>query len=193
MNSLRGRLSTCIRAPGIGQNYIMVSPKNLELILREVEEHVSSAGWDQPTRLFALVSTADLIASDPQLAETLNLTENLALTSIEQEVPIGQALEDLLATIAWPEEVQGAILAIERIILPPSAEAELPQQGDAELVDAAIDHPDRRDVRMVSAVLRSGENLNSLRYRTHDEQDSVAVAPNLITRLNESLLATFSD
>jgi len=193
MNSLRGRLSTCIRAPGIGQNYIMVSPKNLELILREVEEHVSSAGWDQPTRLFALVSTAELIASDPQLAETLNLTENLALTSIEQEVPIGQTLEDLLATIAWPEEVQGAILAIERIILPPSAEAELPQQGDAELVDAAIDHPDRRDVRMVSAVLRSGENLNSLRYRTHYEQDSVAVAPNLITRLNESLLATFSD
>lgn len=167
--------------------------ENLEPILREVEAHISSAGWDQPARLFALVSTAELIATDPELARELNLTEDMALTSVEQEISTQQNLEELLGTIAWPENVKGAILAIERIILPPTAESELPTDSDADLVDAAIDHPDRRDVRIISAVMRGGQNLNALRYRNHDEPDSVAIAPDLVTRLNESLLATFED
>ena len=167
--------------------------ENLEPILREVEQHISAAGWDQPARLFALVSTAELILADPTLAAELNLTPELALTSVEQEIEPGQSLEDLLATIAWPADVHGAILAIERIVLPPSAEAQLPNDGDQELIDAAIEHPDRRDVRIVSAVLRTGENLNALRYRSHDESTEVAVSPDLVGRLNESLLATFED
>ncbi len=171
----------------------MVFSQNLELILREVEQHVSAAGWDQPVRLFGLVLTSELIASDPQLADQLKLSENLSLTSIEQEIEPGKNLEDLLASIAWPDEVKGAILALERIILPPSAELDLPTENDADLVEAAADHPERRDVRILSAVLRTGENLNALRHRTHDELQSVAVAPDLIPRLNESLLATFED
>ena len=167
--------------------------ENLEPILREVEAHVSSAGWDQSARLFALVSTAELIATDPELARELNLTEELALTSVEQEISDQQNLEELLGTIAWPENVKGAILAIERIILPPTAESELPTESDADLVDAAIDHPERRDVRIISAVMRGGQNLNALRYRSHDEPDAVAIAPDLVTRLNESLLATFEE
>ena len=169
----------------------METSENLESILREVEQHVSAAGWDQPTRLFALVSTKELMASDPQISAELGLSESQPLTSIEQEVSSGQDLEDLLATIAWPEEVLGAVLAIERIILPPNAEANLPTDNESELVEVAASHPDRRDVRMVSAVLRSGINLNALRYRDHDEPDAVAIAPNLVERLNESLLATF--
>ena len=171
----------------------MKSRENLEAILREVEEHVGAAGWDQPARLFALVSTAELIASDPKLAEELNLTEDQPFTSVEQEISPDQNLEDLLGTIAWPEDVLGAILSIERIVLPPEAESDLPSENDQELAEAAADHPDRRDVRILSAVLRSGENLNALRYRSHDELDSVAVAPDLVTRLNENLLATFDE
>ncbi|MEY4312381.1 MAG: hypothetical protein RLZZ571_1151 [Actinomycetota bacterium] len=169
----------------------METSENLESILREVEQHVSAAGWDQPTRLFALVSTKELMASDPDLANELGLSADQPLTSIEQEVSGEQDLEELLGTIAWPDEVLGAVLSIERIILPPDAESSLPKDNESELVEVAATHPDRRDVRMVSAVLRDGTNLNALRYRDHDEPDSVAIAPNLIERLNDSLLATF--
>ena len=171
----------------------METRENLESILREVEAHIGSAGWDQSPRLFALVSTSDLINSDPELAKELELSESQPLTSIEQELNGEQDLEELLSTIAWPDEVLGAILSIERIVLPPEAESELPTEDDQELIEIAAEHPDRRDVRILSAVLRTGENLNALRYRSHDELDSVAVAPNLVERLNESLLATFED
>ena len=171
----------------------METRENLESILREVEAHIGSAGWDQAPRLFALVSTSDLIKSDPELATELELSESQPLTSIEQELNGEQDLEELLSIIAWPDEVLGAILSIERIVLPPEAESELPTKDDQELIEIAAEHPDRRDVRILSAVLRTGENLNALRYRSHDELDAVAVAPNLVERLNESLLATFED
>lgn len=169
----------------------METGENLESILREVEQYVSAAGWDQPTRLFALVSTTELMASDPDLANELDLSAEQPLTSIEQEVSHEQDLEDLLGTIAWPDEVLGAVLSIERIVLPPDAESSLPTDDEFELAEVAASHPDRKDVRMVCAVLRDGTNLNALRYRDHDEPDAVAIAPNLIERLNESLLATF--
>lgn len=166
---------------------------NLEALVREVEDHVASGGWDQPTRLFALVPTETLIAANPELVADLGLSGDLPLTSVEQELEDALELEELLGTIAWPEDVQGAIVVLERIVLPPSAESELPDNSDTEFIQAASDHPDRRDVRIVSAVLRTGQNLNALRYRTHDTADQVAVAPNLVERLNESLAATFAD
>jgi hypothetical protein len=166
---------------------------NLESLVREVEDHVASGGWDQPTRLFALVPTAALMAANPDLVTELGLSSELPLTSVEQELEDSLELEELLGTIAWPDDVQGAIVVLERIVLPPSAESGLPDENDSELVQAASDHPDRRDVRIVSAVLRSGENLNALRYRTHDTAEQVAVAANLVERLNESLAATFAD
>jgi len=166
---------------------------NLEALVREVEEHVGNAGWDQPARLFALIPTAALIAANPQTAKELGITGDLPLTSVEQELDSQISLEDLLGTIAWPQDVQGAILVLERIVLPPAAESELPTDTDSELLDAAFAHPQRRDVRIVSAVLRSGQNLNALRHRTHDEITAVAVAPNLVSRLTDSLLATFAE
>jgi hypothetical protein len=166
---------------------------NLESLVREVEDHVASGGWDQPTRLFALVPTAALIAASPELVAELGLSSELPLTSVEQEIEDSLELEELLGTIAWPDDVQGAVVVLERIVLPPSAESGLPAENDSELIQAASDHPDRRDVRIVSAVLRSGENLNALRYRTHDSAEQVAVAANLVGRLNESLAATFAD
>jgi len=166
---------------------------NLESLVREVEDHVASGGWDQPTRLFALVPTAALMAANPELVTELGLSSELPLTSVEQELEDSLELEELLGTIAWPDDVQGAIVVLERIVLPPSAESELPAESDSELVQAASGHPDRRDVRIVSAVLRSGENLNALRYRTHDTAEQVAVAANLVGRLNDSLAATFAD
>ena len=166
---------------------------NLEPLIREVEDHVASAGWDQSVRLFALVPTASLLAANPELASELGINPEMPLTSVEQELEDTLELDELLATIAWPDDVAGAIVALERIVLPPSAESDLPDTDDAALVQAASDHPERRDVRIVSAVLRSGQNLNALRYRTHDSADAVAVAPNLVARLNDALASTFAD
>ena len=166
---------------------------DLAAVVREVESHVSAAGWDQPVRLFAIVSTAELIETDPEMAAQLNLTEELPLTSIEQELSPTQDLEELLGTIAWPENVIGAVLSIERIVLPPQAEASLPAEDDEDWLTEISANPDRRDVRIISAVMRDGKNLNALRYRDHDEVDAVAIAPDLVPNLNESLLTTFAD
>jgi hypothetical protein len=55
----------------------------LELALREIEAHVSDGGWDQPTRLFALVLTDQLLASEPALAtEVASEEEAPLLTSV---------------------------------------------------------------------------------------------------------------
>ncbi len=171
----------------------MTLQSGLEALVKEVEEYVAAGGWDQPTRLFALVPTATLIAADPTVATELNLNADVPLTSVEQELEFGTDLEDLLGTIAWPEDVQGAMVVLERMMLPPSATDALPSEDDPEFMDVAANHPDRRDVRIVSAVLRTGGNLNALRYRDHDEASEVAIAPDLVTRLNDALLATFAD
>ena len=164
---------------------------NLEALVREVEDHVAAAGWDQPVRLFALVPTVILLAANPDLASELGISPEMPLTSVEQELEDSLELDELLATIAWPDDVVGALVVLERIVLPPSAESDLPAESDAALVQAASDHPERRDVRIVSAVLRTGENLNALRYRTHDSADAVAVAAGLVTRLNDAVSKTF--
>lgn len=166
---------------------------NLEPLIREVEDHVASAGWDQSVRLFALVPTANLLDANPELATELGISAEMPLTSVEQEIEDTLELDELLATIAWPDDVAGAIVVLERIVLPPSAESDLPDTNDSALVQVASNHPERRDVRIVSAVLRSGQNLNALRYRTHDSADAVAVAPNLVTRLNDALVLTFAE
>lgn len=163
--------------------------QELGAVVREVEQHVAAGGWDQPVRLFALVPTADVLAADP----TLSLSGDLALTSVEQEFDtIVTSVEDLLGTIAWPDDVAGAIVVLERIILPPEAQADLPDDSDETFVRMAADHPMRRDVRMVSATLRTGENMNALRFRIHDNDDDVAIAPDLIPTLNDAVLATFN-
>lgn len=173
--------------------YFMSLFTHLDPIVREVEAHVAGAGWDQSARLFALVPTKDLMEANPELSAELGLTGDLLLTSVEQEIEVGKdGLEELLATIAWPDDVVGAIVIVERIVLPPEAEANLPKDSDVELVEAAHDHPDRRDVRILSAVLRTGENLNALRFRTYDAPEDVAIAPDLVPRLNEALLDTFT-
>src|SRR3954454_19058197 len=75
---------------------------SLVAVLLEVERHVGSAGWDQPARLFALVSTARLITAEPALADRLGRpSATLAagpddhLTAVEQEhfVPTADLVE----------------------------------------------------------------------------------------------------
>src|SRR5918993_3982634 len=137
--------------------------------LVEIEEHVADAGWDQPPRLFALAESTDLAVREPALATRLGLDGSPGLTPVEQDgVPADRPLDDVLAGIVWPDGVVGAVVVVERIVLPPEAEDELPAE-DAAAVSYAAEHPARTDVRLVAGVLRSGQRAAALRVRGHDE------------------------
>ncbi|MDX6281888.1 MAG: hypothetical protein QOH03_2959 [Kribbellaceae bacterium] len=159
----------------------------------EIERHVSSAGWDQPAQLFALVPTEDLLAAEPQLAAELGADDaSQPLTPVAQgELPGGddENLADALARIEWPEGVSGCAVAVERIVLPASAESGA--DTDAELARLAGSDPRRHEVRMVAAVLRDGDRFGAVRLRTHDEDSAVLTGVDLVPTLCQVLSLTF--
>ncbi|MFB7509582.1 PPA1309 family protein [Streptomyces broussonetiae] len=164
----------------------------------EIDEYVSGLGWDQPARLFALVDTARLRSQEPSLAAQLGLeneSETTGLTPIEQdELPAGKPLDDFLGTIAWPDAVAGCALSVERLMLPPSAEAQVPQNlSDAKLAQWVAQHPERQEVRMTVAVLRDGSRESALRLREKDSPSEVLTGPDLVPGLADALSATFAD
>ena len=158
----------------------------------DTERHVAAAGWDQNPRLFALVSTADLMEREPHLRAQRHGSDLApgALSAIEQEdLPRTSHLESLLGGIAWPEAVLGAALAVERVVVPPEAERDLPT-GQQEAIDYLAAHPQRQDVRLVVAVLRGGAHQCGVRQRQQDDAGSVAVGPDLVPGLVAALAAT---
>ena len=131
--------------------------------LIELEQHVARDGWDQATRLFALVDTAELIAAEPRLAAALA-----------------------------PETVDGAALVIERLMLPPSAQEQVPDdQQDADAWVAA--HPERQEVRIAVGVLRDGSRDCALRLRSKDKDDEVLSGADLVPNLVRALADTLQD
>jgi len=159
----------------------------------ETERHVAGAGWDQPPRLFALVRTAGLVEREPHLQAQLAQGEDDGLTAIEQEgLPDASSLESTLAQLAWPEEVDGVALAVERLVVPPEAERDLPEDPE-QAAEALAAHPDRKDVRLLVAVLRDGESACLLRQRDHDTDDKVASGPDIAPGLVQALKATLQD
>ena len=163
----------------------------------ELERHVASAGWDAPVRLFALVRTAGALERDPDLGGRLPPDVVAAaasdpdhLTAVEQEgLPTVDSLNELLGRIAWPETVDGAAIVVERTVLPPDAEAGLPEDPD-EAAEFAQRHPAKEDVRLAAAVLRDGRHACALRSRRHDSDDRVAVGPDLAPSLVDAVQAT---
>ena len=107
----------------------------LDQLTLDIERHAAAAGWDQPVHLFALVETADLVRREPQLAEQLGLAaaEPGALTPVAQgDLPEHASLEELLAGITWPAEVLGTALTVERLMVPPDVERDMPEdEGEA--------------------------------------------------------------
>jgi hypothetical protein len=166
----------------------------LELV-REIEQHVASVGWDQAPRMFALARTVELVALEPALAAALGAAgeDPDSVTPIEQEPLDGErGIEEVLATTMWPDEVVGAALVLERLMLPPGAEESLPDDGQAALDAAVSAHPDRQDVRIAVVVTRDGRRMCALRLRSHDADGDVLVGPDLVPRLADALAATFS-
>lgn len=169
----------------------------LAYAVQEVERHVAAAGWDAPLRVFALVRTAVALAAEPSLAAQL-ATDVLAaarvtpwhLTSVEQEdLPAADDLEELLAGIAWPPAVDGAVVTVERIVLPTAAEAGMPQDPDAA-VEYLMNHPDRSDVRLAVGALRGGASWCAVRTRAFDADDQVAQGPDVVPGLVAAVRAT---
>lgn len=178
-----GRVSTPPSSP--------VTP--LLAAVKEIESYVAAA-WDGPPRLFALAratSLADVSDDLPDDVAASVADDPDYLIGIEQEgfATDGTDLETALATIAWPETVDGAALAVERIVVPPTAESDLPEDPRAAL-DALAAHPQRQDVRLVVGVLRTGETWCALRSRDHDEASAVAFGPDLVPGLTAALAAT---
>jgi hypothetical protein len=170
----------------------------LAAAVRDIERHVARAGWDGPTRLYALVPTDALLTAQPELGDALAPPDSAGalapdhLTPVEQEqLPPHDTVLGLLAQVAWPDEVTGAALVIERVTLPPEAEAQLPVDPARAQAYAAT-HPQRHEVRLVVAVLREGSRSCALRSRAHDVDDAVLVAPDLVPDLAAALAATFA-
>lgn len=166
---------------------------SLRAAVLELEQHAASSGWDQPARLFALVPTADLVANEPALAEMLGFEPGAdltgSLTPVEQDdLPPEAPLEELLLQMAWPDEVHGTAVIVERLVLPPSV-GDLPDDPSAAQ-ELAATHPDREEVRMVAAATRTGSTYCALRVRSHDEDFSVLEGPDLVPALLELLQGT---
>lgn len=165
----------------------------LQDVVTELERHSSEAGWDQPAALYALVPTTELVAREPGLAETL--ADASELTPVQQE-EIAAAdlahLESFLQQIAWPPEVTGAAAVVERLVLPPEAEAGVPEDPEAAATYAA-EHPDRQEVRIVAGATRDGEVWCTLRFRSHDEDDKVIASADLVPPLLDLLRGTLDD
>jgi hypothetical protein len=163
--------------------------------LIELERHVGQAGWDQPPRLFALVLTDVLAASEPALAAELGLRTTAAggppaaLTAVEQdEFAPGTDLGEALVGLEWPETVFGCALSLERTFLPAHLEDQLP--GDLnEAADVVARHPERQDIRVVVGVDRSGQHHGVARLVSRPEEllGGPELVPDLTTALAHTL------
>ena len=167
----------------------MADTSRLIACLMDVERHVSSAGWDQPTRLFALVTTSPLLEVEPQQRGRVPETAPDALTAIEQdEFTATDNLFERLNSIFWPETVEGCAIALERAFLPPQFEADLPEDPD-EAADFVAKHSNKTDVRVVVGVLRDGTKHGLARLVS--DPDDLLGAEDLVPGLAEALFDTF--
>jgi hypothetical protein len=167
----------------------VTSPNITELasVVLEVERHVAEAGWDQPSKVYALADTADLLTREPSLAPHIGNAPPGSLTPVEQEpLPVGR-LDEVLSGIGWPPEVLGCVLVTELVVLPPSAEMEAPYD-EREIEMWATRHPERQDVRLAVGVTRTGTHASCLRRRGDEE---IVVDPDLADNLVDGLFATF--
>lgn len=162
----------------------------------EIESHIAADGWDQPSRLYALVDTAALVAREPALASMMGLDAASAagsLTPVEQELLApSQPFEESLASVSWPPDVVGCAAVVERLVLPPGVDDQIPEdRRSAE--EFAREHPDRQEVRIVAGATRAGATYCALRLRAHDDDQSVVGGADLVPGLLELLSATLED
>lgn len=166
----------------------MTDPTRLMAVLLDIERHVSELGWDQPTRLFALVSTGELLKMEPQFEGRVPQGSDDALSAVEQdEFHAGEDLFMRLTQIYFPDSVEGAAVALERAFLPPEFEADLPDSDD-DAAEFVRNHEARDDLRAVVGVMRDGTHFSYARLKSHP--DDLLQGEDLIPNLPEVLLET---
>lgn len=164
----------------------------IEQAVKEIEAYVAADGWDGPVRVFSLVDAETAMSVNSALAAELP-AHATGLLSIEQEgLPSSDSIDELLGRLAWPDAVDGAAISLERVTLPPEAEAEIPDDAEEARRFVAAD-PRREDIRMVVGVLRSGESWCTIRLRSHDSQAEAISGADLVPEMIEALLATFAE
>ena len=159
----------------------------------EVEGFVGQAGWDQRPSLFALVDTAEFLKNEPSAASQLRLDGRSRYTPIQQDDLPDGPLDEVLAQLGWPDAVVGCVLAQEIVFLPPDADGTLPDDDTA--VEVAAGHPERREGRLVVAVLRDGTSAAVLRVRSTDigGMEELLTGPDLAPNLVTALLSTLRE
>ncbi len=162
----------------------------------EIESHIAAGGWDQPARLYALVPTAQLVEREPALSAAMGLdadSEAGSLTAVEQDqLSPEKRLETVLESIVWPADVAGCAAVVERLVLPPDADGEIPEDP-AAAEEFAREHPDRQEVRIVAGATRAGSTYCALRLRAHDDDQSVVGGGDLVPGLLALLTATLEE
>ena len=168
----------------------------LASVVLEIENHASGEGWDRPARLYALVDTAQLVAREPALAAAMGLDSASAegsFTPVEQDqLAPDQPLEVALESITWPPNVAGCAAVVERLVLPPDADRDIPDDP-ASAEEFAREHPDRQEVRIVAGATRAGATYCALRLRAHDDDQSVVGGADLVPGLLQLLVATLEE
>jgi hypothetical protein len=159
----------------------------LTAVVLDVERHAAATGWDQPARIYGVVSTAELVDQEPQLADELGLTASVStLTPLDQgELPWHGTLEESLARLAWPEAVLGAVLVTERVVAG--------EDGSPQRLTTAADGEGADELRLVVGVLRDGQRMTAVRFRSSDDELAVLSGPDIAPALSEQLAATLSD
>lgn len=196
----------------MNQHLPVPSEAALARTVHEIIDFVDAEGWDQPPMMFALVPTALLAASEPTLSDQLDAGHEytpIAQESFPDDVEGGSpALDEFLSTTSWPDSVAGCALVQEIVVLPPNAahdldDAVVPLLTDAHAAAeaarfAAHAHPDRRNARLIAAVLRDGPSMTLLHLRPTDDDDPFAgaelrtyenLAPGVISALYATLEA----
>lgn len=162
----------------------------------EIENHLADEGWDQPARLYALVDTAALVRQEPALASQMGLdaaSQDGSLTAVEQDqLPADVPLEQVLESIEWPAGVAGCAAVVERLVLPPDVDGQVPDDP-VEAEAFARTHPDRQEVRIVAGATRDGSTYCALRLRAHDDDQSVVGGADLVPGLLTLLRATLEE
>lgn len=158
--------------------------------LMDIERHVTSQGWDQPARLFALVRTDELVRNEPSLAAHLTQGNDDALSSIEQEdFHAGDGLIAALTKLSWPASVHGCAIAVESSFLPTQYEKDLPDDPD-EAAEFVAQHEHRQDIRVVVGALRDGSRHGVARLV--DNPDDLLGATDLVPGLTKAVAGTLT-
>lgn len=188
-----GRVTSSDDSAGAG-----FSQADLGNALAQCLAYASELPWGSAPTLFALVPTAVLASQAPGLVDP---GDDSALSPVVQETSTAD-LEELLTTVAWPEQVVGSAVVTEITLLPPDAEADLdaalePLLADPDAADeaarrAAHSHPERKTARLAAGVLRTGQRVALLALREGEQQSGDLqthpdIAPNLLDALAETL------